>query len=267
MPLKSTELRRRLTLVLITVLWGSKMTWAGLPDIVERVTPSVVGVGTAFPQRAPTGGKATARLLGTGFAVDYGSHHVIVTNAHVVPTELDVAGGERIAVFVGRGATAQQRFATLLRSDEKHDLALLSYAGAPLPSLLLADNTSARAGERVAFTGFPIGGALGLYAATQEGIVSAITPVARAADRGRELSAVQLARLRNPYDVYQLDAIAYPGNSGSAVYRVENGEVIGVMNSVFIKESRENLLSNPSGIAYAIPVRHLKALLSALSDR
>jgi S1-C subfamily serine protease len=70
--------------------------------------------------------------------------------------------------------------------------------------------------------------------------------------------------MRNPFDVYQLDAIAYPGNSGSAVYRASTGEVIGVMNSVFVKESRESLLSAPSGIAYAIPVRHLRALLEGL---
>ncbi|MDP5072164.1 MAG: serine protease, partial [Congregibacter sp.] len=67
--------------------------------------------------------------------------------------------------------------------------------------------------------------------------------------------------LRRPFDVYQLDAIAYPGNSGSAVYRVITGEVIGVMNSVFVKESRETLLSAPSGISFAIPVKHLRALL------
>jgi len=33
------------------------------------------------------------------------------------------------------------------------------------------------------------------------------------------------------------------------------------MNSVFVKESRENLLARPSGIAYAIPVVHLTRLL------
>ncbi|MDA8962356.1 serine protease [bacterium] len=235
-----------------------------LPDLLERLTPSVVGVGAAYPLRAPTGGRPPRRLMGTGFVVQAGDKTVVVTNAHVIPDDLDSDGREQLAVFSGRGATGEQRFATLLRSDPEHDLAVLAYEGPRLPAMAVASDDHVRPGERVAFTGFPIGAVLGLYPTTHEGIVSVITPMARIADRGRDLSSVQLQRMRNPYDVYQLDAIAYPGNSGSAVYRIETGEVIGVMNSVFVKESRESLLSAPSGIAYAIPVRHLHALLKDL---
>jgi len=237
---------------------------AGLPELLERLTPSVVGVGAAYPLRAPTGGRAARRLLGTGFAVEHAGQSLIVTNAHVIPADLDSDGREQLAVFSGSGKVSQQRFARLLKSDPGHDLAILAYAGEPLPAMPLAGNALARPGEAIAFTGFPIGAVLGLYPTTHEGIISAVTPVARAADRGRDLTALQLARMRDPFDVYQLDAIAYPGNSGSAVYRVESGEVIGVMNSVFVKESRESLLSMPSGIAYAIPVRFLRELLSEL---
>ena len=237
---------------------------AALPDTIARVAPSVVGVGAAFPPRVPTGGKAPRRLLGTGFAVSAGSRSLVVTNAHVLPDDLDTVAGEKLAVFSGSGSAARQRFATLLRADPVHDLALLAYDGDALPTLKLAGDSPVRPGEAVAFTGFPIGAVLGLYPATHSGIVAAITPVARAADRGREITAVQLQRLRNPFNVYQLDAIAYPGNSGSPVYLAASGEVIGVVNSVFIKESRENLLSRPSGISYAIPVRHLRNLLDAV---
>lgn len=235
-----------------------------LPDLIARLSPSVVGVGAAYPPRMPTQGRAPRRLLGTGFVVSVAQKTVVVTNAHVVPKDLDAENQEQVAVFSGQGGDALQRFARVLRIDEVHDLAVLEYGGDPLPPMKLAPRTLSRPGERVAFTGFPIGAVLGLYPTTHEGIVSAITPVARAVDRGRELSAVQMQRLRNPYDVYQLDAIAYPGNSGSAVYSVVTGEVIGVMNSVFVKESREALLSNPSAIAYAIPVRHLHDLLQSL---
>ncbi|MCW8974852.1 MAG: serine protease, partial [Sedimenticola sp.] len=34
-----------------------------------------------------------------------------------------------------------------------------------------------------------------------------------------------------------------------------------VLNSVFVKESKETLLERPSGISYAIPVRYVHALL------
>ena len=241
------------------------MSAESLPALIEKVTPSVVGVGTAYPARMPTSGRPPRRLLASGFVTVAGEQSVIVTNAHAIPTDLDVDRGERIAVFSGSGRQAKQRFAHLLLSDGSHDLAVLAYEGDRLPPMrLAAASPLARAGERVAFTGFPIGSALGLYPSTHEGIISSIPPIARAADRGRELSSIQLTRLRDPFEVYQLDAIAYPGNSGSAVYRVSTGEVIGVMNSVFVKESRESLLSNPSAIAYVIPIGHLHVLLEKL---
>ena len=253
-----------LAAVLMTMLAVPHAVAQALPDLIDRVKPSVVGVGAAFPLRVPTGGKPPRRLLGSGFVVNDDDRTVVVTNAHVLADDLDRERGERIAVFSGSGRAAVQRFARVLVTDEAHDLALLTYDGAPLPAMRLAAAPMARPGERVAFTGFPIGAVLGLIPTTHEGIVSAVTPIARAVDRGRELSAVQMQRLRNPFEVYQLDAIAYPGNSGSAVYRVGSGEVIGVMNSVFVKESRESLLSNPSAIAYAIPVAHVHALLAKL---
>jgi S1-C subfamily serine protease len=63
------------------------------------------------------------------------------------------------------------------------------------------------------------------------------------------------------FNIFQLDATAYPGNSGSPVFNPESGEVIGVINMVFIKSTREAALSNPSGITYAIPVNFLTELL------
>jgi S1-C subfamily serine protease len=61
--------------------------------------------------------------------------------------------------------------------------------------------------------------------------------------------------------VFQLDATAYPGNSGSPIYDPETGEVIGIVNMVLVKGTKEAALSSPTGITYAIPSRHLKALL------
>lgn len=248
----------------MTLLASLRAYAVDLPDLVARITPSIVGVGAAYPPRVPTGGRAPQRLLGSGFVVSVNGRSLVVTNQHVIPDDLQVAGQEQIAVFSGQGKGAERRFARLVASDLEHDLAVLDYAGERLPALVLAPPGGVRAGLRVAFTGFPIGGVLGLFPATHEGIVSVVTPIARAADQGRDLSSAEVRRLRSPFDVYQLDAIAYPGNSGSAVYDTTNGEVIGVMNAVFVKESRESLLSSPSGIAYAIPVVHLHKLLATI---
>ena len=68
-------------------------------------------------------------------------------------------------------------------------------------------------------------------------------------------------RLRDPYDVFQLDATAYPGNSGSPLYEPRTGDVVGIINKVFVKETKENVLKDPSGITYAIPATHAEALM------
>ena len=61
----------------------------------------------------------------------------------------------------------------------------------------------------------------------------------------------------------QLDATAYPGNSGGPVLDAVTGEVVAVVNMVLTKGGREAALSSPTGISYAIPVRWVRALLGA----
>ena len=68
--------------------------------------------------------------------------------------------------------------------------------------------------------------------------------------------------LKNPYQVFQLDAVAYPGNSGSPVYHPETGEVIAVINKVLVRGNKESVLAKPTGITYAIPAQHVQKLLA-----
>jgi S1-C subfamily serine protease len=233
---------------------------ASFPDIVDQVRPSIVGIGTAYPPRQPNRKGDPVSYLGTGFVVGNGLQ--IVTNAHVIPDQLDEENNQTLAVFSGRGADAKAHPAKVVATDSDHDLAVLEIQGSPLPALSFGDSDSVREGQEIAFTGFPIGMVLGLYPVTHRGIVSVITPIARPMENSRNLNAAQLAHLRkNRFDAFQLDATAYPGNSGSPVYEAETGKVIGVLNSVFVKESRESMLEKPSGISYAIPGRHVRSLL------
>jgi S1-C subfamily serine protease len=119
-----------------------------------------------------------------------------------------------------------------------------------------------REGERFAFTGFPIGAVLGLFPATHGAMISSITPIVIPASQSSQLNAKIINQLRSPFYIFQLDATAYPGNSGSPLYQMDSGAVIGIINMVFVKESKETVLSNPSGIAYAIPSNFIKNLLS-----
>jgi len=231
----------------------------GLPETIDDIRGSIVAVGIITPVKHKPDSKPRARYLGSGFVA--GSGNLVVTSHHVISAHLSEEKGEQLAVFSGRGKSARLHTARLIRSDKERDLALLKISQPTLEPMKLHSEIWLREGEEVAFTGFPIGMVLGLYPVTHKGIISAITPAAIPADSSRNLTAERLRRLRNPYDVYQLDAVAYPGNSGSPVYKISTGEVIGVLNSVFVKGSKESVLSSPSGISYAIPVRYVHRLL------
>lgn len=227
----------------------------GLPERLAKIKPGVVAVGTYMPTRNPR-----AVFLGTGFAVADGSR--IITNAHVISKELDVAHLERLAVFYRQDQQERMQLAELVVNDEHHDLALLVLTEGKLPPLEIGDSQRVREGEQYAFTGYPIGMVLGLYPVTHRGNISAISPNAIPAIASRQLNVKMLKTLQTPYDVFQLDATAYPGNSGSPLYAIDSGKVIGIINKVFVQGSKENALAHPSGISYAIPAEHIKALLA-----
>ena len=255
---------RRLSLLafvagLFVALTSPSVGATELPDVIDRIRPSIVAVGTAYPPRQPNRKGPAVSYRGTGFVV--GNGRQVVTNAHVLPQSLDSENREALVVFSGRGSKAIATPVRVVRRDDEHDVALLEMTDKELPALTLGDSNAVREGQAIAFTGFPMGMVLGLYPVTHRGIVSVIAPVARPAEDSRTINAAQMRRLRNPFNVFQLDATAYPGNSGSPVYLPGSGVVIGVINSVHVKESRESVLQKPSGISYAIPVEHVKALL------
>lgn len=242
-------------LSLLAGLLASSAWAADLADTVNKVKASVVAVGTVQPARQPP-----AEFLATGFTVGQGRH--VVTNAHALPDLLDPQGKETLAIFIGHGKRIESRPAAKIAIDLIHDLVLLKFEGSPLPPLRLGESRPPREGHAVAFTGFPLGVVLGLFPVTHTGIISAISPIAIPAASASQLDGSTLKRLREePYDVLQLDAIAYPGNSGSPLYEPHTGRVIGVVNKVFVQESREAALEKPSGITYAVPVSYVRALM------
>jgi S1-C subfamily serine protease len=108
----------------------------------------------------------------------------------------------------------------------------------------------------------PIGGALGFSPVTHRGIIAAITPIAIPGGNAQQLKENLIRQLKDGgFNIFQLDATAYPGNSGGPMFDPETGEVIGIINMVFVKGSKEAALSQPSGISYAIPANFLRALL------
>lgn len=246
---------------LVVMLWlvvSVEVKATPLADTIKQVKPAIVGIGTFQPT-----GRPQSQLRGTGFAAFDGLH--IVTNLHVLPLELDGTVLETLVVFVGQGNRPERRQAEVVARDPVHDLAILKITGKALPALSLAPDPLVAEGELVAFTGFPIGAVLGLYPVTHRGIISSLTPIATPSPSAGQLDIASVRRLRDPYLVYQLDATAYPGNSGSPLYDTQTRGVIGILNMVFVKSTKEAVLSDPSGISYAIPVRHLRKLASSLA--
>jgi S1-C subfamily serine protease len=260
-------MRRRGALALGTLAAVMTVVLGGIPlqglaqgsAGIETVKPSIVAIGTFQVTRVPQ-----FRFLGTGFVVGDGT--LVATNAHVLPAALDAGGDPEVLVAMQQSAEPSRAAARRLvrvAIDDGHDIALLKLDGPALRPVKLRDSAAVAEGDILLFTGFPIGNALGLFPATHRAMVAAIAPVAMPSASGQQLDARVVRRLRDAaFPVFQLDATAYPGNSGSPLYDPATGEVVGVVNMVFVKSTKEAALTQPSGITYAIPSRFLIELLN-----
>ena len=254
---------RRALLVAVVATVAALPVRADLVSVIAAAKSSVLPVGTFSATDSPRFG-----FRGTGFVVGDGSF--VATNFHVLPTAGETEGGPALVVLVTRpgegpsGQVGQLRRARVVATDRAHDLALLKIEGTPLKPLMLDEAGAAREGQSITLMGFPIGGTLGFAAVSHRGIIASITTAALPAATAQQLDPRALVRLREGnYEVLQLDATAYPGNSGGPVLDVDSGRVVGIVNMVLVKAGRESALSSPTGISYAIPVRHLHELLKA----
>ncbi len=233
----------------------SNTVQADLVETIEQVKPSIVVVGTYKKTNSPQ-----FVLRGTGFIV--GNGNLVATNSHVVPEGSDPDAPVLVIQARNSKGEPQIRRAFLTTRDKDHDLAVLRIEGTALPALKLKSSESVREGQQIAFTGFPIGGALGFSPVTHRGMVSSITPIALPGGNAQQINEKMINRIKSgAFNIFQLDATAYPGNSGSPVFDIDSGEVIGIINMVFIKSTREAALSQPSGITYAIPANFLADLI------
>ncbi|MEO8857148.1 MAG: serine protease [Burkholderiaceae bacterium] len=202
------------------------------------------------------------RLRGTGFVV--GGGNWVVTNFHVLPGPSDDMTNAALVVQVrSPEGPFRMREASVVDTDRAHDLALLRFEGPAAPAMTVRDSDGVREGQDVAFMGFPIGGALGFSTVTHRGMISSITPAVQPTPTARQLNESTIRGARaGSFDIFQLDATAYPGNSGGPLFDPANGDVLGVVNMVFIKGTKESALTQPSGISYAIPSKFILEMLA-----
>jgi serine protease Do len=244
--------RKLFGLLLLISYSSTQLSAHSIENMVAKVKPSVVGVGLYDAMSSQS-----HQLQGSGFV--FGDGTLIATNYHVVSAPLDPKIVQYRIVFSGTGRSPKIHKAELIASDPAHDLAILKIQH-PLTAVSLSSSGVLADGSEIILTGFPIGAVLGLYPATHRGIIAATTPDIIPSVNSAQLTNNILNRLTTPFMIYQLDITAYPGNSGSPVYSAQNGEVVAVLNKVFIKETKESVLEKPSGISYAIPIEYLQAL-------
>ena len=249
-------------LAAVWLLLAASLAHSDLADVIARIKPSVVIVGTHRSTDSPR-----FRLRGTGFVV--GNGNLVVTNAHVLPDAVENQDGMSLVVQVrSSNQELSMRQATVLEVDRVHDLAVLRIEGQPVAAVALRNSDTVREGQAIAFMGFPIGGTLGFSPVTHRGMVSSITPAVLPAPTSRQLTEAAIRGARGgAFDIFQLDATAYPGNSGGPLFDAASGEVIGVVNMVLLKNTRESALSQPSGISYAIPSRFVIQLLERAATK
>lgn len=231
------------------------------PAVVQAVRPSVVGVGTYHFKDKPT-----VQYFGTGFVI--GDGNTAVTNAHVVEAVQKQQRLPNLRVFFPNGRSVQGQPAQVVGQDRFHDLAILKFEGPPAPALTLRLDREPLQGQSVGILGYPIGFQLGLVPAVHRGVVSAIVPAVLPLPTGARMTEELAQVIRNPYDLYQLDLVVFPGNSGSPLFDAADGAVWGIINKTLAVGTREHLLSEPSGVGYAVPARwiHQLAARSAAAD-
>lgn len=243
-------------MLLCSISFGQGAHANDLEKTIAAVKPSIVGVGSYSKTRSPQ-----IRFVGTGWATGDGMS--IITNSHVVAELPDGVNIEQLGIVVAQGDGVVFRPARLVGRDAVHDLAHLRLIdGPPLPALKLGDSTKVQEGHDLAFTGFPLGMVLGLHHVTHRATLSAITPIVMPSLNSNKLDARAIIALsRDVFKIFQLDGTAYPGNSGSPVYDPATGEVLGIINMVFVKGLKESAITAPSGITYAVPSRYIEAIL------
>ncbi|MBM3597850.1 MAG: DegQ family serine endoprotease [Alphaproteobacteria bacterium] len=223
--------------------------------LVKRAAPAVVNVYTKkkvqqraasplmddpffrrfFGDQQPFGqmGPRVQNSLGSGVIVR--PNGTIVTNHHVVKD------ADEISVVL---SDRREFEATLLRSDERTDLAVLKIdpRGEELPFLELRNSDDLEVGDFV----LAIGNPFGVGQTVTQGIVSA---VARTAVGITDLSFF-----------IQTDAAINPGNSGGALVAMD-GRLVGINTAIFSRSG------GSIGIGFAIPSNMVATVIQGDGQR
>lgn len=222
-----------------------------IPNIVDKVMPSVVGVSSTFEVVSSSsnsiwdyyyggGQSSTSEVTGTGTGIIMSEDGYIVTNAHVI---YDDSYGKATAVSVLLSDESQYE-ATIIGYDVETDLAVLKIQANNLCAAEFGDSDELQVGELVIAIGNPLG--FDLFGSVTSGIVSALNREVTINDKDMTL--------------IQTDAAINSGNSGGPLIN-SYGQVIGINSA---KMSSNYSSATIEGLGFAIPITDAKSIIDDL---
>ena len=196
-----------------------------LASLYQAVKPSVVVIQDVVNAYTMFGQKAYSAQQGSGFVTVINNQKVVVTNDHVV------TGAINVTVTFADGNSYE---ATILGTDLKADLAVLSVANIPASAvgLSLTSSNTLSVGDPVIAVGSPYG----LQGTLTTGVISALgRTIIESDDTGRTTQYIP--------DTIQTSTPINSGNSGGPLLNYA-GNVVG-MTTAGIADSQ--------GLGFAIP--------------
>lgn len=226
-----------------------------LPDIVDAIMPSVVGVASTFeytPDYSSMGWgwgfgmpqqQETQEMRGTGTGIVMSDDGYIITNAHVIYDDSEYDCGEAVEVSVVFDDETEHE-AKIIAYDTETDIAVLKVNETGLTPAEFGDSDDLRVGELVIAVGNPLG--FDLFGSVTSGIVSA---------KNRQIDINEKSM-----SLIQTDAAINSGNSGGPLLN-SSGQVIGI-NSAKMSSSYGS--ATVEGLGFAIPINDAKIIIDDL---
>ncbi len=199
-----------------------------IPEITEKVKPSVVGIEIT----TESGGG-----IGTGIIMSEDGY--IATNAHVVEN------AKTVKVIMPDGAEID---AEIIGRDELSDLAVVKIEGKEYPAAEFGKSEELIVGELAVAIGTPAG--LELAGTVTDGIISAI-------NRNVKIYDDATGSLKKTMTLIQTSASINKGNSGGPLIN-DRGQVIGI-NTLKLADGYD-------GIGFAIPIDGALVILNKIIE-
>ena len=226
-------------------------------DIVDKVTPSVVGVQATFTVTSGDTGNiyggffgfgnqntGNQEVTGVGTGIIMSEDGYIITNAHVIYDD-EYGYGEASAIQVQMSDQETTYAARIVAYDQEADIAVLKVDAEGLTPAEFGDSSSCRVGEMVVAIGNPLG--LEFQNTVTCGIISALNRKVTIND--------------NAMTLIQTDTAINNGNSGGPLIN-SAGQVIGInsakMSSTYSGEA------TIEGIGFAIPMSEAQVIIDDL---